>query len=34
MLTAHEFATLLLVHRAPEQIGIDREDASRESNGA
>lgn len=26
MLTAHEFATLLLVHRAPEQIQIDRED--------
>ncbi|KKL35601.1 preprotein translocase subunit SecA [Burkholderia contaminans FFH2055] len=26
MLTAHEFAALLLVHRAPEQIQIDRED--------
>ncbi|OXJ25944.1 preprotein translocase subunit SecA [Burkholderia sp. HI2714] len=26
MLTAHEFATLLLVHRAPEQIQNDRED--------
>lgn len=26
MLTAHEFATLLLVHRAPEQLQIDRED--------
>ncbi|WP_175970546.1 hypothetical protein [Burkholderia sp. BCC0322] len=26
MLSAHEFATLLLVHRAPEQIQTDRED--------
>ncbi|MGU3781875.1 hypothetical protein [Burkholderia metallica] len=26
MLSAHEFATLLLVHRAPAQIQIDRED--------
>ncbi|NTX32398.1 hypothetical protein HT746_35745 [Burkholderia pyrrocinia] len=26
MLTAHEFAALFLVHRAPEQIQIDRED--------
>ncbi|KAG8152433.1 hypothetical protein [Burkholderia catarinensis] len=26
MLTAHEFATLFLVHRAPEQLQIDRED--------
>ncbi|VWC51019.1 preprotein translocase subunit SecA [Burkholderia lata] len=26
MLSAHEFATLLLVHRAPEQLQIDRED--------
>ncbi|MGN7981834.1 hypothetical protein [Burkholderia sp. 22313] len=26
MLTAHEFAALFLVHRAPEQIQSDRED--------
>ncbi|AOJ91359.1 preprotein translocase subunit SecA [Burkholderia sp. MSMB0856] len=26
MLTAHEFAALFLVHRAPEQIQTDRED--------
>ncbi|WP_321803784.1 hypothetical protein [Burkholderia sp. BCC1993] len=26
MLTAHEFAALFLVHRAPEQIQADRED--------
>ncbi|MBR8034372.1 hypothetical protein [Burkholderia vietnamiensis] len=26
MLTAHEFAALFLVHRAPEQIQLDRDD--------
>ncbi|PXX37043.1 MULTISPECIES: hypothetical protein [Burkholderia] len=28
MLTAHEFAVLFLVYRAPEQIQIDREDVA------